>query len=105
MLRDLLARTHGDGGHYVEQHGLEKAAADADILIADWRAQMGPKKLTDEQIDRIAENCAKSMPDGIRGFCNTWGWRQFARELLDICAGHERDSGPSGSVSNIGTTK
>ena len=49
-----------------------------------------PKTLTDEQIDRIAENCAKSMDGGIQGFCKTWGWRQFARELLDICAGYER---------------
>jgi hypothetical protein len=34
MLRNLLARIHRDGGHYVEQHGLETAldAADAKVL-------------------------------------------------------------------------
>lgn len=59
-------------------------------LMADLN-RMGPAKtLTDDQIDRIAENCAKSMPDGIQGFCKTWGWRQFARELLDVCAGYSR---------------
>ena len=38
MLRNLLARIHGDGGHYVEQHGVDKAAAAADALVAAWRA-------------------------------------------------------------------
>jgi hypothetical protein len=38
MLRDLLARIHGDGGHYVEAHGIEKATEDAHGLVADWRA-------------------------------------------------------------------
>ena len=37
MLRNLLARIHGDGGHYVEQHGLDKALEDADQLVAKWR--------------------------------------------------------------------
>lgn len=61
------------------------------VRAAIAQAEAPPKTLTDEQIDRIAENCAKSMPDGIRGFCVTWGWRQFARELLDVCAGHQRE--------------
>jgi hypothetical protein len=60
-----------------------------------------PKTLTDEQIDRIADNCAKAMPDGIRGFCKTWGWRQFARELLDVCSGHERAAVPSEPVAKL----
>lgn len=38
MLRNLLARIHGDGGHYLEEHGLEKALDDADQLVAEWRA-------------------------------------------------------------------
>lgn len=40
MLRDLLARIHGDddGGHYVEEHGLEKAMEDAHQMISGWRA-------------------------------------------------------------------
>lgn len=39
MLRNLLARVHGDGGHYLEAHGLEKSVEDADMMIAEWRAQ------------------------------------------------------------------
>lgn len=41
--------------------------------------------LTDSRIDYIAEFVVKSMPDGIRGFCETWGWQQFARQLLEAC--------------------
>jgi hypothetical protein len=35
MLRNLLAVIHGDGGHYVAQHGIEKAAEDAEKLVAE----------------------------------------------------------------------
>ena len=38
MLGDLLARIHGDGGHYASEHGIEKAVADADRILAEWRA-------------------------------------------------------------------
>jgi hypothetical protein len=38
MLRDILARIHGDGGHYVSQHGLDAAIDSAHQLVADWRA-------------------------------------------------------------------
>jgi len=33
-LSNLLARIHRDGGHYEQQHGTEKAVADADELVA-----------------------------------------------------------------------
>lgn len=42
MLRNLLARIHGDGGHYVEAHGLDKALEDADEMVAAWRAAQPP---------------------------------------------------------------
>ncbi|HET8686747.1 MAG TPA: hypothetical protein VFM18_08790, partial [Methanosarcina sp.] len=35
ILLNLLARIHRDGGHYVAQHGIVKAAQDADLLIAN----------------------------------------------------------------------
>lgn len=40
MLRNLLARIHGDSGHYVETHGLDKAIDDAEALVANWRAKL-----------------------------------------------------------------
>lgn len=39
MLRNLLARIHHDGGHYVEQHGLDKALEDADSKVVKWLAR------------------------------------------------------------------
>lgn len=35
LLGNLLARIHGDGGHYVEEHGWEKACADAEQLVVE----------------------------------------------------------------------
>ena len=35
--------------------------------------------LTDEQIDAIANG----MPGGLDGFLKGWGWRQFARAVID----------------------
>lgn len=37
-------------------------------------------KITNEQIDEIAE----SMPGGMEGFMKGWGWQQFARKLLGL---------------------
>lgn len=34
MLTNLLARIHRDGGQYVKQHGMDKAFADADTIVA-----------------------------------------------------------------------
>lgn len=39
MLRELLARIHRDGGHYVAQHGLDKAVEDADRIVSDLLAR------------------------------------------------------------------
>jgi hypothetical protein len=50
----------------------------------------GPAELTDERIDHIADLVVKGMPEGIRGFCKAWGWRQFARAILEDCRGHVR---------------
>jgi regulator of replication initiation timing len=41
-LYDLLARIHRDGGHYVATHGLEKACADADLIVAMLFSGKGP---------------------------------------------------------------
>jgi hypothetical protein len=56
MLRNLLARIHGDGGQYLAQHGLDKALEAADQLCAVWRAQQAGaalKPLSDAEIAEI----------------------------------------------------
>lgn len=37
-LKALLARIHRDGGHYLAEHGLEKAVHDADEIVAELNA-------------------------------------------------------------------
>ncbi|RYF50424.1 MAG: hypothetical protein EOO27_31795 [Comamonadaceae bacterium] len=67
-----------------------KACYDSAIVRANLnavRAQAAPQgpalvPLTDEQIDRVAE----AMPEGLSGFLKSWGYRQFAREILALRA-------------------
>lgn len=40
-------------------------------------------QLTADRIEHIADLTVKGMPDGIKGFCCTWGWQQFAKALLE----------------------
>lgn len=39
LLGDLLARIHRDGGHYVSEHGWDKAYEDADAKVAELNAR------------------------------------------------------------------
>jgi hypothetical protein len=63
-----------------------------DRAITNLRAALAepeqPVALSDERIDFIADTVVKGMPEGISGFCKSWGWRQFARAILQDCAGH-----------------
>ena len=45
-LIDLLCRIHRDGGHYIAEHGLDKAIADADNKIAQLHASRDSAKYT-----------------------------------------------------------
>jgi hypothetical protein len=38
---NLLARIHRDGGHYVEEHGVDKACRDADLQVAEAYGRIG----------------------------------------------------------------
>ena len=54
-LLDLLARIHRDGGHYVAAHGIDKACADADLLLAEMLVRTTEQvPLTDAQIVECA---------------------------------------------------
>ena len=57
------------------------AAARAALPAAEPAAQ----PLSDDRIDYIADVVVKGMPEGISGFCRSWGWRQFARAILEDC--------------------
>ena len=58
MLRGLLCLIHRDGGHYLHQHGIDKAVADAEEVLFQWRtafdAATPPRAAQDEsEIDRL----------------------------------------------------
>jgi len=53
-LVNLLARIHRDGGHYLEEHGLEKAVADADQKVAVLNSELpAPVPLNPKEIKDI----------------------------------------------------
>lgn len=43
---------------------------------------MSKPPLTDEQIDAVFNQ----MPDGPQGFLKSWGYRHFARNILEVAA-------------------
>lgn len=54
MLRDLLARIHGDGGQYLDKHSLAKAVQDADEMVSKWCAGQ-PAEPSPADSDLLAE--------------------------------------------------
>lgn len=70
--------------HKLEMDALDLASENS-ILKRQEQEELEARKplpLSDEQIDAIADG----MPGGLGGFMKTWGWRQFARKILDLRA-------------------
>lgn len=87
MLRELLARIHGDGGHYIAQHGLEKAVEDADLIVSDLLALQPASAEAGKGVDlKLAEDLAKL------------GWQTV---VCDLC-GQTARGFPSESVAVSG---
>lgn len=78
-LRRLLVQIHE-----LEMQALDLASENSILKRrdADELEARKPLPLSDEQIDAIADG----MPGGLGGFMKTWGWRQFARKILDLRA-------------------
>lgn len=69
-----------------QQHRMQaQMHAQATQQLAELEARR-PLPLSDEQIDAIADG----MPGGLGGFLKTWGWRQFARKILDLRASEKK---------------
>lgn len=71
MLRDLLARIHGDGGHHIAEYGLERAMEEAHLLVSGWRASHPPTpsqapaqpQLSEAEIDAAFRRAYDTEPD------------------------------------------
>lgn len=59
-LGNLLARIHGDGGHYIQEHGWQKAVADADAKIVEWQAAGEPQQPEPGHATRDSVVCAST---------------------------------------------
>jgi hypothetical protein len=73
QLGDILARIHRDGGHYIAEHGWEKALADADIELAnmlDWREV---EKRTQENLSAALSLLSASKAGPERNLCAELG--------------------------------
>jgi hypothetical protein len=70
--------------HKLEMDALDLASENSILKRAetDELEARKPLPLSDEQIDAIADG----MPGGLGGFMKTWGWRQFARKILELRA-------------------
>lgn len=57
---DLLCRIHRDGGHYISEHGIEKACQDADVIVATLNVQKDEAEtaLADMRRERDASDAA-----------------------------------------------
>ena len=63
-LVNLLCRIHRDGGHYIAEHGLEKAVADADVKVAELNAMSDTRPQAREPLLReIAALSANALDD------------------------------------------
>jgi hypothetical protein len=90
----LLERAKAAGFRYDGQSLWEASLYTNELLALLSPSQPAGPTLTDERIDHIADIVVKGMPEGIHGFCKSWGWRQFARAILHDC----RAAQPAGRV-------
>lgn len=57
---DLLAVIHRDGGHYLGEHGVSKAVADAH---ATWAAMVARKERIEHDLREMRDSMRKAHPD------------------------------------------
>lgn len=82
LVVDALHRLQAENEHLQGSLDAQRLISDRAIALAKELEAHKPLPLSDEQIDAIADG----MPGGLGGFMKTWGWRQFARKVLDLRA-------------------
>lgn len=83
MLLNLLARIHRDGGHYVEQHGLDKAIEDADAQVVQWLTMQ--ERLADALFVLSMVDKNNRIDAGEKG--KAWSGRFVVEEVRRVLAG------------------
>jgi hypothetical protein len=101
MLRNLLARIHRDGGHYLEEHGLDKALEDADAQVVQWLtmqerlADMGEVLALHEVGSAYAHRLAIMLECALLDRAGTW---EDGNALLDEYRAACRAAAPSSEL-------
>lgn len=68
MLKELLAVIHGDGGHYCEEHGIEKCWEHATAEVYFRQAQLDDERNENAILkDRITELEGRSLEETLLG--------------------------------------
>ena len=67
-LLNLLCRIHRDGGHYIAEHGLDKAVEDADIRVAEQNAALDAQGKQDADNFHRAERIVSEWPEWKRNY-------------------------------------
>ena len=62
QLQNIAARIHRDGGHHEDEHGLDKAIEDADIIVANT---YGKIEELEQQLAKMTEQARKEYLSAI----------------------------------------
>lgn len=81
-LINLLCRIHRDGGHYLHAHGLEKACADADTIVAQLNADRDCEPMAEiaalrsgvERLRVLLDLRGGCPPDKGEGYADWFAW-------------------------------
>lgn len=104
MLRNLLARIHRDGGHYVEEHGLDKAVDDAEVQVVYFlslhdRLMRAEAALTElvrcKELKEKAEALAYGGFKGLARSDGSFEWEPKKTEHDATLAEYERRKSPA----------
>ena len=100
-LRNLLARIHRDGGHYVEQHGLDKASADAETIVGklleeleEWQLCSSNSSMTEINILRGQIALTRGAALHIAGASNYNALRAACERVVNECNTRAADIDP-----------
>lgn len=101
-LEDMLAAVGAGGVEPLRKadhlRGATKMVPSDHLRDATEMIEKQPSKLSDSEIDAIAE----AMPGGLDGFLKGWGWRQFARAVIGAAGGEDAlDAAPQQPVPAV----
>lgn len=100
-LGNILARIHGDGGHYQVEHGVEKAAKDAHAKVVAYQAAEERVRKA-ERILSIAKTWARDVLDLTKRGRPAKTWETGLLQALSAYDASKHEGSTSGSGEGVG---